>query len=115
MNGPDRFEERLARVLAASHAPADPAVLARALQRAAAGRPVPGPLSWLATPAALAATAALLVVVTVGGTWIVRADSASSRETSLVSALIGDDGSYGLPAAGANAPTANGDSGGVTP
>ena len=118
MNEFDPVDERLARILGAAHAPAEPAVLARVRARLAGAVPVPGPapLAWLGTPAALVAACALFVAVAGASIVIVRSESATTPDTTLVSALIGDDGSYGLPATGAAA-SATGliDSGTVTP
>jgi len=110
----DRFEERLERLLGAARAEADPAVLARARARLAAEADVPRTLAWLGTPAALVTACALLVAVTSAGVWLARDDAPAARDTSLVSALVGDDGSYGLPAAGATRDAENADSGVVT-
>ena len=115
MMNPDRFEERLGRVLGASRAVADPAVLARARARLATELAVPRPLAWLGTPAALAAACALFVAVSAASVWFVSSDPASRSDASLVSALVGDDGTYGLPSASAQRATDGADSGGVTP
>jgi len=97
MNTPERNEATIARLLAAAHSTADPAVLARARTRLAAGVPVPRALAWLGTPMALASAAALFVVAS-ALTMAVNADSTGgARETTYASALIGDDGSYGMP------------------
>lgn len=116
MNEFDPVHERLVRILGAVHAPADPAVLARVRTRLAGTVPVPGPLAWLGTPAALVAACALFVAVAGGSIVIVRSESATTHDTTLVSSLIGDDGSYGLPAASARgSATGLTDSGTVTP
>ena len=118
MNEFDPVDERLVRILGATHAPADAAVLARVRARLAAEPELPRPLAWLGTPAAVACACALFVAVAGVSIALVRADSSTSRDTTLVSALIGDDGSYGLPGtSAANAErSASGasDTGGVT-
>lgn len=91
-------ETTLARLLAAAHATADPAVLARARGRIAALAPLPRGLAWLGTPAALVGAVALFVVVAGLSLGSLRSDATASRDTSLVSALMDDDGSYGVPA-----------------
>jgi len=97
-----REEALLARVLGAARAEADPEVLARARARIAEVGEVPSPLRWLGTPAALATAITLFVVVAGLSLALTRNDTSSGREsTSLVSALIGDDGSYGLPSSSA--------------
>jgi hypothetical protein len=96
----DRDEARIARLLAASHATPDPTVLARVRARLAAPE-VPRAFRWLATPAALAGGFAALVLAA-GLTFAMfdrdAASAATTNDASLVSALIGDDGSDGLPA-----------------
>ena len=116
MNEFDPVDGRLLSILGAAHAPADPAVLARVSARLARTVSVPAPLTWLGTPAALVAACALFVAVAGASIVMVRSESATAHDTTLVSALIGDDGSYGLPAASAAA-SATGltDSGTVTP
>ncbi len=118
MNEPERDEARIVRLLGAVHAPADPAVLARARARIAATADVPGVFAWLGTPAALAAACAVLLLSAGVSLAVLRSEGTSaSRETGLVSALIGDDGSYGLPTANGVRVTDAGatDSGQVTP
>ncbi len=80
----------------------DPATLARVRARLAARSAEPAWVHWLARPAALALSAGLLVVSTVGGALLisdaVRTDAAANESaTSMTSALLGDDGTYGLP------------------
>jgi hypothetical protein len=72
-------------------------------------------MAWLGTPAALVAACALFVAVAGVSIAIVRTESTTTRDTTLVSALIGDDGSYGLPTASATTSTGTADSGTVTP
>lgn len=113
-------EERLARLIAASRAEANPAVLARARARIAAAERVPGVAAWLGRPAVLAGAGALFALC-VAGTFVVSqrvSATAAASETSLVSALLGED-DLGLPidlnGGGAGNGAAAGDSGEVTP
>ena len=115
MNEFDPLDGRLVRILGAARAPADAAVLVRVRARLAGMAQVPGPLAWLGTPAALVAACALFVAVAGTSMAIVRTESTPTHDTALVSALIGDDGSYGLPTASATASTGASDSGTVTP
>ncbi len=116
MNEFDPLDEHIARVLGAACASADPAVLARARARLAEADAVPGPLAWLGTPAALVGACALFVAVAGASIVIVRGESAAAHDPTLVSALIGDDGSYGLPAVSpANIATGTSDTGAVNP
>ncbi len=122
MNHHDANDARLERLIAATHAPADPAVLARARARVAAmAEPSePGWVRWLARPVALAASGGLLAVSLAAGGYLLRgatstaAESANSTEAVAVSDLLGDDGSYGLvfEASGAEQATI-GDSGSI--
>lgn len=97
-------EERIAKLIRATHAPADPAVLARARARIAAMTEANEPawLRWLARPAALAASGGLLAVTLLAGGWMLRNSAVGSTESTAVSEtvaiadLLGDDGSYGL-------------------
>lgn len=100
MNADQRQDERIARLLAASRTSANPAVLARAQARLAArDAEEPAWVGWLGRPSALIAACALLVMSCAVSFTILRADrvTAASASTSLVSALLDDDGSYGLP------------------
>ena len=103
------FEEHIARVLAATHAAADPAVLARARSRVAAlaGTAEPAWLRWLARPVALALAGGALALSVTAGVWVLRtipvtsaeqgAQTASSGAQALaVTDLLGDNGTYGL-------------------
>ena len=103
MNEHERDEARIIRLLGAVRSPADPAVLARARARITGLADVPRVFAWLGTPAALAAACMVLLVAT--GASLALLDSEATmttpRDTTLVSALIGDDGSYGLPTAAA--------------
>jgi hypothetical protein len=100
MNDLERDEARITRLLGAVRAPADPAVLARARARLAATPEVPRVFAWLGTPAALATACVLLLVSAGVSVAVLDTETATpARDTTLVSALIGDDGSYGLPTA----------------
>lgn len=123
----DVRESRLARLIAATRAEANPAVLARARARIlgndSAPSRLPGVAAWLGRPAVLAGAGALLVLC-VAGTFAVSqraAENSSATETSLISALVGEE-DLGLPiassdaasgGAGAGSGTTAGDSGGV--
>jgi hypothetical protein len=109
MNANERDEARLARLLAAARAEADPAALARARARIAARAAVPRAVVWLGTPAALASACALLVLAAGLAFTALRTDSAGTRGSSYMSALMGDDDSYGLPSASSS----SGDAGGA--
>lgn len=130
MNGDDRFDERITRLLAASHVSANPAVLERARARLAARQSATGFLAFLGRPVALATAAGLLVVSVAVSLVLVSSETsgtetvAATTNTSLVAALLDDDGTYGLPAevsstsdgaSGAAGATEVGDSNGVTP
>lgn len=116
---PHDAESKLARLLAASQAPADDAPLRRALAQLAARDAEPAWLRWLARPAALATACALLVVSVSASAWLLRAPSATSAtggalETSeVIAGLIGEDGSFGLVASDAGEAGPSSDSGGV--
>ena len=98
----------------------DPATMARVRARLASRPAEPAWVRWLARPAALAFSAGLLVVSAVAGSlWVsdgVRSNS-MTQDTSMLSTLLGDDGSYGLPvsATDAAADTSATDSGEVRP
>ncbi len=129
MNGDDRFDERITRLLAASHASANPAVLERARARLAARESTSGFLAFLGRPVALATAAGLLVVSIAASLAIVGSERTITTSTAtqpsgstLVAALLDDDGTYGLPAelasSSVNAPSdavQSSDSNGVTP
>jgi hypothetical protein len=111
-------EERLARLLGASRAPADPAVLARARARIAARASVPGVAVWLGRPAVLAGAGLLFALCLVGALSFPRAQATTTPATGLISSLLGEE-DLGLPIAttdaGVAADPAAGDSGEVTP
>lgn len=130
MNGDDRFDERITRLLAASHASANPAVLERARARLAEREQATGLLAFLGRPVALASAAGLLVASVAVSLVLMSSDTtstatvAATTNTSLVAALLDDDGTYGLPAevatasdgaSGAGAAGQASDSNGVTP
>jgi len=117
MNDVDRNEARIARLLAATRAQANPAVLARARARLAARAAAPGMLAWLGRPAALAAACVLLLASAGVSYTLLRGEPAtSSSETSLVSSLLDDDGTYGLPhSVASGGASGRADSGEVTP
>lgn len=100
MNGMERDEARIVRLLAATRAEADPAVLTRVRARIASRVPEAlfGP-RWLGSPAALAMACVLLVVSAGAGFMVLDRDRAAAHDSGLVSALMGEDGSYGMPTA----------------
>jgi hypothetical protein len=118
MTRDDLREERLARLIGASRAPADPAVLARARARIAARAAEPGVVRWLARPAVLAGAGAMFVLCVAGSFAVNQRLTAASADTSLVASVLGD-GDLGLPIDTSDSAlpggAAAGDSGGVTP
>lgn len=105
-----RDDRRLERTLAAVHAAADPAPLARALarlaERDARAQLEPAWVRWLSRPAALAAAGALLVMSVSASLWIVRDTSdaaAPSLSADPIAGLLGEDGSLGLGVPGSDA------------
>ena len=119
MTPDDLREERLARLLGATRATADPAVLARARARLTARASDPGVARWLARPAVLAGAGALFVLCLAGSFVLSRqlaARTSTTTDSTLAAAVFGAD-DMGLPidaASGAGA-SAAGDSGEVTP
>lgn len=97
-------ESRIARLIAATHADADPAVLDRARARvsALAESAEPAWVRWLARPTALAVSGGLLAMSVAAGGWLLRGASAttptaaSATESVAISELLADDGTYGL-------------------
>jgi hypothetical protein len=68
-------------------------------ERLAAREREAGPawVRWLGRPAALATSVALLIVCTwAGNAWLASSVSPRPEGASLVSALLGEDGSFGL-------------------
>ena len=110
-------EPRWLRLAATLRAEADPATLARVRARLAARSAGPAWVRWLSRPVVLAASAALLVVSAFAGSALLSATgTGTEEETSMVSTLLGDDGSYGLPLnRDAATGTSVSDSGGITP
>lgn len=104
MSDHDRNDERLARLIAATRAEADPAVLMRARARIAAmvAPGEPAWVRWLARPATLALSGGLLAVSVAAGGWLLSGVRTSATGTDsaaasvAVSDLLGNDGSYGL-------------------
>lgn len=114
MNDFDRGDERLFRLLAATSAPADPAVLARVRARLRDAERVPALFAWFGSPAGLVLAALLFVSVAgLSVAWTERETTRSDAAT-LVSSLVGDDDSYGLPHE-ATTVLETADSGKVTP
>jgi len=115
MNELEREEARIARLLGAVRAEADPAVLTRARARIAASAEVPRVFAWLGTPAALVTACALLVASAGVSFTVLNGETSSTHDTTLIAALIGDDGTYGIPTTATTATDVSvTDSGGVT-
>lgn len=121
MNADERREQRLARLLGASRAAANPTVLARARARIEAREAAPGLAVWLAKPAVLAGAGLLFVVCVTGALTISQPPVSSAGETGIMSSLLGEE-DLGLPlgpndtnATDSPGAAAAGDSGEVTP
>ena len=113
---PDEGNEPRWLALAATlRAEPDAATLARVRARLAARSAGPGWVRWLSRPVVLAAAAALLVVSAYTGSVLLAAGSSGADEdASVMSTLLGDDGSYGLPVeSGTTGAATTSDSGGV--
>ena len=118
----DKSDERIERLIRATHAPADPTVLVRARARIAAmgESSEPAWVRWLARPAALAASGGLLALTLAAGGWMLRSAAIQTTMSNVatepvaISDLLGDDGSYGLAfdESGSSEPTV-GDSGSI--
>lgn len=124
MNHDDgQAQARLERLLAAVHAPADERILARARARILAGSvagglagsvagrasEVPAWLNWLGHPAAVAAAALICVACGVASVEVwnnaaLTGSTTRAESTTMVSTLLGDDGSDGMPSV-ASAPS----------
>jgi len=94
---PPDDEPRWLRLAADLKAEPAPGTLARVRERLAAREREPAWVRWLGRPAALATSVALLVVCAwAGNAWLAATASARPDSTSLVSALLDEDGSFGL-------------------
>ena len=111
----DRNEPRWLELAATLRAEPDDATMAHVRARLAARSAGPQWVRWLSRPVVLAAAAALLVVSAYTGGALLSAGNASTDDdVSLMSTLLGDDGSYGLPVErGATVGAASSDSDGV--
>ena len=90
-------EPRWLRLAADLRAEPAPGTLARVRERLAAPAREPAWVRWLGRPAALAASVALLVVCAwAGNAWIGSSAGARADGASVVSALLDEDGSFGL-------------------
>lgn len=113
-DGPDA--PRWLRLAAAVSASPDAATLTRTRARLAARASTPAWLRWLARPATLATSAALLVLSAFVGSTLLGSSAGSSADETLASAeLLGEDGSYGLTLDSGSANGSTLDSGGVAP
>ena len=105
---------RWLRLAATLRAEPDPATLAHVRARLAARSSEPAWVRWLARPVALAVSAGLLVVSAVAGTALVTtANSVPTDDGSMLSVMLGDDGSYGLPVTTGDTDASASDSGEV--
>jgi hypothetical protein len=94
---PANDEPRWLRLAADLKAAPAPGTLARVRERLAERGREPAWVRWLGRPAALATSVALLVVCAwAGDAWIISAVSARPDGATLVSALLDEDGSFGL-------------------
>jgi len=90
-------EPRWLRLAADLKAEPAPGTLARVRERLATREREPAWVRWLGRPAALATSVALLVVCAwAGDAWITSTVSARPDGATLVSALLDEDGSFGL-------------------
>jgi len=102
MNDHDRRETndepRWIKLAADLRAEPAPGTLARVRERLAErGEREPAWVRWLGRPAALATSVALLVACAwAGDAWVRSTANARPDSATLVSALLGDDGSFGL-------------------
>jgi hypothetical protein len=94
----DRNDEpRWLRLAADLRAEPAPGTLARVRERLALREHEPAWVRWLGRPAALATSVALLVVCAwAGNTWLATTERARPDGATLVSALLDEDGSFGL-------------------
>jgi hypothetical protein len=94
----DRNDEpRWLRLAADLRAEPAPGTLARVRERLASREHEPAWVRWLGRPAALATSVALLVVCAwAGNTWLATTERSRPDGATLVSALLDEDGSFGL-------------------
>ena len=109
-------EPRWLRLAATLRAQPAPETLAHVRARLAASSTGPAWVRWLSRPVALATSAALLLVSAFTGSALLSASNAGAEdETLVVSTMLGEDGSYGLPLESATPVNASStDSGSVT-
>lgn len=90
-------DPRWLRLAADLRAEPAPETLARVRARLAVREREPAWVRWLGRPAALAASVALLVACAVAGNaWITASEQPRPEGATLVSALLDEDGSFGL-------------------
>ena len=90
-------EPRWLRLAADLRAEPDAATLARVRARLAARGTAPAWVGWLARPVGLATAVGLLVASAwAGNAWLSAAGPERPDSGALVSALLGEDGSFGL-------------------
>jgi hypothetical protein len=111
----DRNEPRWLQLAATLRGEPDSATLARVRARLAVRSAGPGWVRWLSRPVVLAASAGLLVVSAVAGSVLLSSSfTGADEDSSVMSTLLGDDGTYGLPVErGATGGAASSDSEGV--
>lgn len=121
MNHDERGDERLAKLIGARRAVANPTVLVRARARIAERAAAPGLVLWLGKPAVLAGAGLLFVLCMTGALTISQPPASAAGEAGIMASLLGDE-DLGLPidtndtnAADATGGAAAGDSGEVTP
>jgi hypothetical protein len=90
-------EPRWLRLAADLRAEPAPGTLARVRERLAARDREPAWVRWLGRPAALATSVALVIACAwAGNSWLVSTASPRPDGASVVSALLDEDGSFGL-------------------
>jgi hypothetical protein len=90
-------EPRWLRLAADLRAEPAPGTLARVRERLATREREPAWVRWLGRPVTLATSVALLLVCAwAGNTWIATTERARPDGATLVSALLDEDGSFGL-------------------
>jgi len=94
---PPSDEPRWLRLAADLKAEPAPGTLARVRERLATREREPAWVRWLGRPVTLATSVALLLVCAwAGNTWIATTERARPDGATLVSALLDEDGSFGL-------------------
>ena len=93
----DDDEPRWLKLAADLRAEPAPGTLARVRERLAEREREPAWVRWLGRPVTLATSVAMLIACAwAGNTWLATTESARPDGASLVSALLDEDGSFGL-------------------